>query len=81
MNQFTRVQDRTAEEIAAAIESTDLDVSFEELIEVEDFVERIGGLANARLAVRMLERLDDEPLDAGLFDGGLLDGGLLDDSE
>lgn len=76
MNQFTRVQDRTAEEISAAIEATDLDISFEELIEVEDFVERIGGLANARLAVRMLERLDDEPLD-----GGLLDGGLLDDSE
>ena len=59
MSQSTRIQDLSPAEISSAIEATGLDLSFEELIEVEDFVERIGGLANARLAVRMLGTLDE----------------------
>lgn len=59
MSPSTRIQDLSPAEISSAIESTGLDLSFEELIEVEDFVERIGGLANARLAVRMLGVLDE----------------------
>jgi hypothetical protein len=59
MTPSTRIQDLSSAEISAAIEATGADLSFEQLIEVEDFVERIGGLANARLAVRMLERMDD----------------------
>ena len=59
MSHSTRIQDRSPADISAAIEATDLDLSFEELIEVEDFVDRIGGLANARLAIQMLERLEE----------------------
>jgi len=59
MSQSNRIQDRSPAEIFTAIEAADADLSFEELIEVEDFVERIGGLANARLAIQMLDKLDE----------------------
>ncbi len=59
MSQPKRLHDRSPAEILAAIDAADADLSYDELLELEDFVTRIGGLANARMAIEMLERMDD----------------------
>lgn len=59
MSRFTRIQDLTAEEIEAAIASTDVDLGVDDLLAVQDFIEQIGGIANARLAIEMLSKLED----------------------
>jgi len=59
MNRFTRIQDLTAAEIEAAINAADVELGVDEMLAVQDFVEQIGGLANARLAIEMLSKLED----------------------
>ena len=50
-----RIQDLTAEEIRLALE----EAGHERRLAVQDFVERIGGLENARLAIQMLSLLEN----------------------
>jgi len=59
MSRFSRIQDLTAAEIEAAINAADLELGVDEMLAVQDFVEQIGGLANARLAIEMLSKLED----------------------
>ena len=59
MDRFTRIQDLTAAEIEAAINAADVELGVDEMLAVEDFVHQIGGLANARLAIEMLSKLED----------------------
>jgi hypothetical protein len=58
MNDRLRLQDLSAEAIAAVLSSTDCDTTPEQLLAIEQFVERIGGIANARLAIEMLSQLE-----------------------
>jgi hypothetical protein len=50
-----RIQDLTPSEIRLALE----EAGYERRLAVEEFVERIGGLENARLAIQMLSQLED----------------------
>ena len=50
-----RIQDLTPDEIRLALE----EAGYERRLAVEEFVERIGGLENARLAIQMLSQLED----------------------
>jgi hypothetical protein len=59
MSRFLRVQDLTPAEIEAAINSADFDLGVDEMLAVREFVEDIGGIANARLAIEMLTKLED----------------------
>jgi len=59
MSRFTRIQDLTAAEIEAAIEAADVEMGVDEMLAVDEFVDRIGGIANARLAIEMLSKLED----------------------
>ena len=59
MSRFARIQDLTAAEIEAVIDAADIQLGIDELLAVEDFVDRIGGIANARLAIEMLSKLED----------------------
>ena len=54
MSETIRIEDLTPEEIQLALE----EAGRERRQAVQDFVDRIGGLENARLAIRMLERLE-----------------------
>ncbi len=59
MDRFTRIQDLTAAEIEAAINAADVELGVEEIFAVREFVDQIGGVANARLAIEMLSKLED----------------------
>ena len=59
MGDFARIQDLTAAEIEAVIDAVDVDLGVDDLMAVEEFVDRIGGIANARLAIEMLTKLED----------------------
>jgi len=59
MNRFTRIQDLTAAEIDEVINAADVELSVDEMIAVQEFVDEIGGIANARLAIEMLSKLED----------------------
>ena len=50
-----RLQDLSPDEIRLALE----EAGHERRLAVQDFVERIGGLENARLAIHMLSQLED----------------------
>ena len=50
-----RIQDLTPDEIRLALEEAGRD----RRLAVEEFVERIGGLENARLAIQMLSQLEN----------------------
>jgi hypothetical protein len=50
-----RIQDLTPMEIRLALE----EAGHERRLAVEEFVERIGGLENARMAIQMLSQLED----------------------
>lgn len=54
----TRLQDQSADIIAAQLASDGSELSLEELIAVEQFLAQIGGLENAVLAVQLLRRLE-----------------------
>jgi hypothetical protein len=53
-----RVQDLSAEALAGILKSTDGDTTPEQLLAIEQFVDRIGGIANARLAIEMLSQIE-----------------------
>jgi hypothetical protein len=59
MSRFIRVQDLTPAEIEAAIDAADFDLGVDEILAVREFVDDIGGIANARLAIEMLTKLED----------------------
>jgi hypothetical protein len=59
MSRFIRVQDLTPAEIEAAINASDFDLGVDEILAVREFVDEIGGIANARLAIEMLTKLED----------------------
>ena len=54
MSDTIRIQDLTADEIRIALE----EAGYERRCAVEEFIERIGGLENARLAIQMLSRIE-----------------------
>jgi hypothetical protein len=53
-----RIDDLPAEQIRAALSIDPTELPFEEALAIEDFLDRIGGIENALLAVRMLESLE-----------------------
>ena len=59
MNDFRRIEEMTSQEIEAALDAVDADLDLDRLLAVAQFVDRIGGIANARLAVEMLGELED----------------------
>jgi len=59
MERFLRIQDLTPAEIEAAIDAADVELGVDELLAVQEFVDQIGGVANARLAIEMLSKLED----------------------
>ena len=59
MSGYLRIQDLTAAEIEAAIDAANVELGIDEIMAVQDFVDQIGGLANARLAIEMLSKLED----------------------
>ncbi|MBS0210795.1 MAG: hypothetical protein JSS27_17780 [Planctomycetes bacterium] len=54
MDEIIRIQDLSADEIRAALD----EVGDDKRLAVEIFLERIGGLENARLAIQMLSQLE-----------------------
>lgn len=53
------LQDRSLEEIESVLAQGADDITYEQWIAVQDFVESIGGLDNAMLAVEALRRLEN----------------------
>ena len=58
MSEAFRVQDLSAEALAAVLDSVDGDTTPEQLLAIDEFVRSIGGIANARLAIEMLSELE-----------------------
>jgi hypothetical protein len=52
------LQDRSLDEIEAVLAQGADDITYEQWLAVQDFVESIGGLDNALLAVEALRRLE-----------------------
>lgn len=59
MSQSFSIEDLSAIELKAALEADPDLSSDEEFQAVEDFIERVGGIENALLAVRLLEELEE----------------------
>ena len=59
MSAKLRIQDLPAEEIAAALAQDGNDVSPQQAIALQEFIEDIGGMDNACAAVEMLSDLRD----------------------
>jgi hypothetical protein len=57
MSSIIRIQDLPAEEIAALLAKSDKDVTPQQAVALQDFIEDIGGLENACAAVDILSRL------------------------
>jgi hypothetical protein len=53
-----RIDNLPAEQIRAALSIDPTELPFEEALAIEDFLDRIGGIENALLAVGMLESLE-----------------------
>jgi hypothetical protein len=58
MADIPRLQDLSAAEIKAALASTGDDLTDEQVLAIREFVVRVGGVENARLAVDMLADLE-----------------------
>ena len=58
MSDPLRVQDLSAEALAGVLNSNDDDTTPAQLLAIEKFVKRIGGIANARLAIEMLSQIE-----------------------
>jgi hypothetical protein len=59
MNDFVRIDDLSAADLKAIL-SVDLDqLDDDEVLAIKDFVLRVGGVRNARMAVDMLNRLEE----------------------
>ena len=59
MDDYLRIDDLSAADLRAIL-SADLDqLEDDEVLAIKDFVVRVGGVRNARMAVEMLNRLED----------------------
>jgi hypothetical protein len=58
MNEPVRIENRSVSEIKAALETVGVDLPPEQLKAVELFVQKIGGISNARMALAMLADLE-----------------------
>ena len=59
MDDYLRIDDLSAADLRAIL-SADLDqLEDDEVLAIKDFVVRVGGLRNARMAVEMLNRLEE----------------------
>jgi hypothetical protein len=59
MDESFRIDDLSAADLKAIL-SVDLDqLDDDEVLAIKDFVLRVGGVRNARLAVEMLNRMED----------------------
>jgi hypothetical protein len=59
MDESFRIDDLSAADLKAIL-SVDLDqLDDDEVLAIKDFVLRVGGVRNARMAVEMLNRLED----------------------
>lgn len=54
-----RIDDLPADQIEAALSVDPAELPPEEALAIEDFIRRIGGPANAIMAVRLLRELED----------------------
>ena len=59
MASIIRVQDLPAEEIAALLAKEGSEVSPQQAVALQEFIQNIGGVENARTAVEMLKQLRD----------------------
>jgi len=57
MSSIIRVQDLPADEIAALLAQRGSEVSPQQAIALQEFIQEIGGVENARSAVEMLKQL------------------------
>ena len=57
MPTIIRIQDLSAEEIAALLAKSDKDVTPRQAVALREFIEDIGGMKNASAAVEMLGQL------------------------
>ena len=57
MSSIIRIQDLPAEEIAALLAKDGSDVSPQQVVALQEFIEDIGGMENACAAVEMLSQL------------------------
>lgn len=55
---YIRLQDRSLQLIESQLTADIDDLAIDELLAVEDFLDHIGGLENAYLAIALLKRLD-----------------------
>ena len=55
---YIRLQDRSLELIEAQLLADIDDLTIDELLAVDDFLEHIGGPENAQLALALLKRID-----------------------
>lgn len=53
------LQDRSLAEIEAVLAQGADDITYEQWLAVQDFIESIGGLDNAMMAIDALRRLED----------------------
>jgi hypothetical protein len=58
-DQSIALQDRSLEEIEAVLAQGADDVTYEQWLAVQDFIESIGGLDNALMAIDALRRLEN----------------------
>jgi hypothetical protein len=59
MDDYLRIDDLSAADLRAIL-SADLDqLEDDEVLAIKDFVVRVGGVRNARMAVEMLNRLEE----------------------
>lgn len=56
---YIRLQDRSLELIEQLVAADGDELSLDELIAVENFIDEIGGFENARLAIRALREIED----------------------
>lgn len=54
-----RIQDLSADEIEAVLSAVGEDIRANDLLAIQQFVQRIGGMANARLAIETLREIED----------------------
>ena len=59
MDEYLRIDDLSAADLRAIL-SADLDqLEDDEVLAIKDFVVRVGGVRNARMAVEMLNRMEE----------------------
>jgi hypothetical protein len=59
MNDYFRVDDLNAEDMKAILSANVEQLDDDQVLAIKDFVHRVGGLRNARMAVEMLRQLED----------------------